>query len=61
VFPILATALGGHQSARTLHFVFVVLLLLFAIVHVVMLGRGGFWTNVRAMITGFTPLGGRGR
>src|SRR5439155_959557 len=26
VFPILATALGGHQSARTLHFVCVVLL-----------------------------------
>ena len=61
VFPVLATAFGGHQSARTLHFVFVVLLLLFAIVHVVMLGRGGFWTNVRAMITGFTPLGGKGR
>jgi len=61
VFPILATALGGHQSARTLHFVCVVLLLLFAIVHVVMLGRNGFWTNVRAMITGFTPLGGSAR
>ena len=61
VFPVLATALGGHQSARTLHFVCVVLLLLFAIAHVVMLGRGGFWANVRAMITGFTPLGGRGR
>ena len=61
VFPILATALGGHQSARTLHFVCVALLLLFAIVHVVMLGRHGFWTNVRAMITGYTPQGGRAR
>jgi thiosulfate reductase cytochrome b subunit len=61
VFPILATALGGHQSARTLHFVCVVLLLLFAIVHVVMLVRDGFWANVRAMITGFTPLGGKAR
>jgi thiosulfate reductase cytochrome b subunit len=61
VFPVLATALGGHQSARTLHFVFVVVLLLFAVVHVVMLGRHGFWTNVRAMITGSMPLGGRGR
>ena len=59
VFPILATALGGHQSARTLHFVVVVLLLLFAIVHVVMLGREGFWPNVRAMITGHAPHGGR--
>jgi thiosulfate reductase cytochrome b subunit len=61
VFPILATALGGHQSARTLHFVSVVLLLLFAIVHVVMLGREGFWTTVRAMITGHAPYGGRAR
>lgn len=61
VFPILATAVGGHQSARTLHFVCVVLLLLFAIVHVVMLGREGFWTNVRAMITGHAPYGGRAR
>jgi thiosulfate reductase cytochrome b subunit len=61
VFPILATALGGHQSARTLHFACVVLLLLFVIVHVVMLGRDGFWATVRAMITGFTPLGGKAR
>ena len=34
VFPILATALGGHQSARTLHFVCVVVLLLFVMVHI---------------------------
>src|SRR5690242_11455657 len=61
VFPILATALGGHQSARTLHFVCVVLLLVFAIVHLAMLGRNGFWTNVRAMITGFAPLGEKSR
>jgi thiosulfate reductase cytochrome b subunit len=61
VFPILATALGGHQSARTLHFACVVLLLLFVIVHVAMLGRNGFWANVRAMITGFTPLKGKAR
>lgn len=61
VFPVLATALGGHQSARTLHFVCVVLLLLFVIVHLVMLGRDGFWTHVRAMITGLMPLGGRAR
>ena len=58
VFPILATALGGHQSARTLHFVCVALLLLFVIVHVVMLGRDAFWSNVRAMITGYTRQGG---
>ena len=61
VVPILATALGGHQSARTLHFVFVALLLLFVVVHVVMVYLAGFWTNVRAIITGHVPHGERAR
>ena len=56
-FPILATALGGHQSARTLHFVFVSLLVLFLVVHLVMLCLVGFWGHVRAMITGHIPQG----
>lgn len=53
VFPILATSLGGHQSARTLHFVSAVALLVFAVGHVAMVYLAGFWTNVRAMITGY--------
>jgi thiosulfate reductase cytochrome b subunit len=61
VFPILATALGGHQSARTLHFVCVVLLLLFVIVHILMVYLAGFWRSVRAMITGYVPQGGKAR
>jgi thiosulfate reductase cytochrome b subunit len=61
VFPILATAVGGHQSVRTLHFVFVSLLVLFLIVHLVMLGLVGFWGHVRAMITGYIPQGGSAR
>ena len=61
VFPILATALGGHQSARTLHFVCVLLLLLFVIVHILMVYLAGFWRTVRAMITGYVPQGGRSR
>ena len=52
VFPVMAVALGGHQSARTLHFAFVALLLLFVAVHVLMVYLAGFVTNVRAMITG---------
>jgi thiosulfate reductase cytochrome b subunit len=56
-FPILATALGGHQSARTLHFVFVSMLVLFLVVHLVMLCLVGFWGHVRAMITGRIPQG----
>jgi thiosulfate reductase cytochrome b subunit len=55
VFPILATIIGGHQSARTLHFVFVVLLLLFVTVHILMISLAGFWRNFRAMITGYLP------
>jgi thiosulfate reductase cytochrome b subunit len=57
VLPILATALGGHQSARTLHFVFVGLLVLFVIVHIVMVCLVGFRDHVRAMITGYIPQG----
>ena len=55
VFPIMATALGGFQSARTLHFVFVSLLVIFFIVHMAMLFLVGFWSHVRAMITGYAP------
>jgi|SRR5579863_1238620 len=52
VFPFMAVALGGHQSARTLHFVFFALVLLFAAVHILMICLAGFVANVRAMITG---------
>lgn len=61
VFPIMVTALGGHQSARTLHFVFGAGLLLFVVVHVVMIGLAGFGANVRAMVTGYLPQGGKAR
>src|SRR5215475_9451952 len=61
VFPMLATALGGHQSARTLHFVCVVLLLFFVVVHILMIYLAGFWRSVRAMITGYMPEGGKAR
>ena len=54
VFPLAVTALGGRQSARTLHFFVSGFLLLFLIVHVVMVVFAGFWTRVRAMITGRT-------
>ena len=55
VFPFLATVVGGHQSARTLHFVFASLLLLFFIVHIAMLFLVGFKSHVRAMLTGYVP------
>jgi len=52
VVPVLVTALGGQQSARTLHFVFASLLVLFVIVHVLMVWRAGFVDRVKGMVTG---------
>ncbi len=50
--PATVTLLGGRQSARTLHFFVSVALLLFVLVHVVMVFIAGFWSRMRAMITG---------
>src|SRR5262249_20444241 len=58
VFPFLATWLGGHQSARLIHFVFASLLLIFFFVHMAMLVLVGFTAHVRAMITGRVPQEG---
>jgi len=51
-FPAVVTALGGQQSARTIHFFVTDLLVLFLVVHVAMICLAGFWTRTRAMITG---------
>jgi thiosulfate reductase cytochrome b subunit len=50
--PIAVTALGGRQSARTLHFFVSAALLLFFLVHVAMVIHAGFRNRMRAMITG---------
>jgi thiosulfate reductase cytochrome b subunit len=51
-FPGAVTALGGQQSARTIHFFVSLLLLLFLLVHLIMIWRAGFRKRVGAMITG---------
>lgn len=51
-FPVFVDALGGRQSARTLHFFLTILLVLFLVVHVTMVALGGFRSRMRAMITG---------
>lgn len=51
-FPLAVNSLGGQQSARTLHFFVTVALVLFLLVHVLMIFLAGFWTRMRAMITG---------
>lgn len=55
VFPILVTALGGHQCARTIHFFTAILLVAFVCVHIAMVWRAGFRGRVGAMITGGGP------
>ena len=51
-WPDVVTVLGGQQSARTIHFVVSVFLLLFLVVHVLMVSLTGFRNRMRAMITG---------
>lgn len=50
--PILLRVFGGYQSARTIHFVAFVALVLFVVAHVVMVVRTGFRRQMRAMTTG---------
>jgi thiosulfate reductase cytochrome b subunit len=50
--PLTATAFGGQQSARTIHFFTTVLLTAFVAGHLAMVYRAGFQAHVRAMITG---------
>src|SRR5438270_1917933 len=54
-FPATATLLGGHQSARSIHFLVTGLLVLFVLVHVVMIVVAGFRSRMRAMVTGRVP------
>ncbi len=54
VFPLLVTALGGQQSARTIHFIVANLLIVFLVGHVIMVSVAGFTRHVGAMILGGT-------
>jgi len=51
-FPAAVAVLGGQQSARTIHFLVSVSLVLFLLVHVILVCITGFRKRVRAMITG---------
>jgi len=50
--PLLLQVFGGFQSARTIHFAVLVLLLLFLIVHVIMVIKSGLRRQLRAMTLG---------
>ncbi|MGV2069003.1 cytochrome b/b6 domain-containing protein [Agrobacterium sp. 22-226-1] len=51
-FPALVDLFGGRQSARTIHFITALALVIFVIVHVAMVVLSGTWNNIRSMITG---------
>ena len=50
--PVLLDLFGGRQSARTLHTIGTVALVLFVVVHVIEVATAGFFVKVRSMITG---------
>ena len=51
-FPEAVRLLGGQQTARSLHFLVTILLVLFLLIHVLMVFFAGFRNRMRAMITG---------
>ena len=52
IAPWLGNLFGGRQSARTIHFVFAILVVLFIVVHPALVVLSGLWNNLRSMITG---------
>ncbi len=51
-YPFLSDMFGGMQSARSIHFLAFVLLLLFSVVHVIMVIKSGFRRQMTAMTIG---------
>lgn len=52
-WPWLLDVFGGRQTARTIHFTVMVLLVLFFIIHIVMVLLAGPLNEMRSMITGW--------
>jgi thiosulfate reductase cytochrome b subunit len=52
LWPGWVDLVGGRQSARTLHFLAAMALLLFVLIHVFEVVITGLWNNLRSMITG---------
>ncbi|MDG4886123.1 MULTISPECIES: cytochrome b/b6 domain-containing protein [unclassified Mesorhizobium] len=53
VLPWLNEILGGRQTARTIHFIVMVLLVLFFVVHMLMIVAAGPINELRSIITGW--------
>jgi thiosulfate reductase cytochrome b subunit len=52
-WPWLLDIFGGRQTARTIHFIVMVLLVLFFLVHIIMVVLAGPINELRSMITGY--------
>ena len=52
-WPWLLDLFGGRQTARTIHFIVMVLLVLFFIIHIIMVLLAGPLNELRSMITGW--------
>ena len=52
-FPWLLDLFGGRQTARTIHFSMMTLLVLFFVVHIVMVVAAGPLNELRSMVTGW--------
>ena len=52
-WPWLLDLFGGRQTARTLHFIAMALLVLFFVIHIVMVVLAGPINELRSMITGY--------
>lgn len=59
-WPWLLDLFQGHASARSMHFIFAFLLVVFFLVHMVMVLLSGPFNNLRGMITGRIRLPGKG-
>lgn len=54
--PWLTAAFGGRQFARTWHFVFMAILIVYIGGHLLLVATTGAWNNLRSMITGWYTL-----
>ena len=50
--PWMLDLFGGRQTARTFHFVLMLLLVAFVLMHILMVILAGPWNELRSMITG---------
>lgn len=55
-WPWVVDLLGGRQSARSIHFITAMLLLLFIVVHLAMVLLAGPFNEIRSMVTGYFRL-----